>query len=176
MNVLLSLCLLCSVLKATVGQDYRSIGFGVEKLQNKQKALQATTTCDDVQQFWFKGAVVDNFSPIENQKLWAGEGQQYWINRKLWGGVGFPIFVFIGGEGAESCSRLTERMHVYELAKQHKALLVNVEHRFYGKSYPTVDMSTDNLKYLSADQALADLARIIGTTYAYFALIIYTYV
>jgi len=48
------------------------------------------------------------------------------------------------------------------MAEQHNALLVNVEHRFYGESYPTADMSTDNLKYLTSTQALADLARIIG--------------
>ena len=40
-------------------------------------------------------------------------------------------------------------------------MLVNVEHRFYGESYPTVDMSTVNLQYLSSEQGLADLARII---------------
>jgi len=39
---------------------------------------------------------------------------------------------------------------------------VNVEHRFYGESYPTKDMSTENLQYLSSQQALADLARIIA--------------
>lgn len=33
-----------------------------------------------------------------------------------------------------------------------------LEHRFYGKSRPTEDMSTDNLKYLSSEQGLADLA------------------
>jgi hypothetical protein len=52
-------------------------------------------------------------------------------------------------------------MYVFNLAKQHSAMLVNVEHRFYGQSYPTKDMSTENLSLLSADQALADLARLI---------------
>jgi thymus-specific serine protease len=52
-------------------------------------------------------------------------------------------------------------MYVWDLAQEHKALLVNVEHRFYGESYPTLDMSTANLKYLSSQQGLADLARII---------------
>jgi serine protease 16 len=50
---------------------------------------------------------------------------------------------------------------MYQLAEVHKALLVNVEHRFYGQSYPTADMSTSNLQYLSSEQALADLARVI---------------
>lgn len=52
-------------------------------------------------------------------------------------------------------------MYVWDLAQEHNALLVNVEHRFYGESYPTLDMSTENLKYLSSQQGLADLARII---------------
>ena len=51
---------------------------------------------------------------------------------------------------------------MYELATQHNGLLVDVEHRFYGESFPTADTSTANLTYLSADQALADLARIIA--------------
>lgn len=33
-----------------------------------------------------------------------------------------------------------------------------LEHRYYGKSQPTSDMSTDNLIYLNSEQALADLA------------------
>lgn len=34
-----------------------------------------------------------------------------------------------------------------------------LEHRFYGKSRPTSDLSTSNLKYLSSEQGLADLAQ-----------------
>jgi serine protease 16 len=47
------------------------------------------------------------------------------------------------------------------LAEENGALIVALEHRFYGVSYPTPDMSTENLKYLSSDQALGDLARFI---------------
>ena len=50
---------------------------------------------------------------------------------------------------------------MYNLAQEHRGLLVDVEHRFYGDSFPTADTSTSNLKYLSAEQALADLARLI---------------
>lgn len=142
-----------------------SLGFGVQRLKNfksKGGALKATTTCPEVAQYWYKDAVIDNFAPIQYQKKWEGDGQRYWLNREFWGGTDFPILVFIGGEGEESCSRLTNRMYAYELAKQHRALMVDVEHRFYGESYPTKDMSTANLRFLSAEQALADLARIIG--------------
>lgn len=125
---------------------------------NKEEASK----CDDVQEYYFNKAIIDNFAPIQDQKYWEGTGQRYWLNKQFWGGIGFPIFVFIGGEGEESCSRLTNRMYAYNLAQSNQGLLVNLEHRFYGESYPTIDMSTSNLKYLSADQALADLARFIG--------------
>ncbi len=142
------------------------IGFGVQKLKNTKSkgVLQQveSTSCENVKQYWFKEAVLDNFAPVENQQHWAGDGQRYWINKDLWGGVDFPIFVFIGGEGEESCSRLTDYLYMYNLAQENKGLLVDVEHRFYGQSYPTEDMSTESYKYLNADQALADLARLIG--------------
>lgn len=38
-----------------------------------------------------------------------------------------------------------------------KCLYYQVEHRFYGKSQPFEYWSVENLKYLKADQALADL-------------------
>jgi hypothetical protein len=93
---------------------------------------------------------------------WQGQGQRFWLNKKFFAGANAPIFVFIGGEGEESCARLGPRMYLYQLAQQHGALMVDVEHRFYGESMPTADRSTANLQYLSADQALADLANVIA--------------
>lgn len=53
----------------------------------------------------------------------------------------------------ESCRTLTPgHRYFYDLAVEHEALLVNVEHRFYGDSFPFVDTSTVNLQYLSATQ------------------------
>jgi thymus-specific serine protease len=39
--------------------------------------------------------------------------------------------------------------------------MISLEHRFYGESQPTNDMSVENLRYLSSEQALADLASFI---------------
>ena len=47
------------------------------------------------------------------------------------------------------------------LGADHKALLLAVEHRFYGKSQPFQDWSLDSFKYFNTEQALADLANII---------------
>ena len=68
------------------------------------------TTCDNVEGFRYKDAVIDNFAPIESQKVWEGEGQRYWLNKQFWSGSGGDIFVFIGGEGQESCGRLTSKV------------------------------------------------------------------
>jgi hypothetical protein len=50
---------------------------------------------------------------------------------------------------------------MWELAEEKQALMISLEHRFYGESYPTSDMSVDNLTFLTSEQALADLARFI---------------
>lgn len=142
------------------------IGFGVQRLKDnsykKNTFLTQEFKCDNVTENWFKDAVIDNFSSIQEQKKWKGKGQRYYLNKQFWGGPGYPIFVFIGGEGQEKCTRLTAKSHLFAQAKKYNALLIDVEHRFYGESYPTLDMSTKNIRYLSSEQALADLARIIG--------------
>lgn len=49
-----------------------------------------------------------------------------------------------------------------ELAPKHGALLVALEHRYYGVSMPNPgDYSTENLQWLSTEQALEDLAGFI---------------
>jgi pimeloyl-ACP methyl ester carboxylesterase len=141
-------------------------GFGAQRIKNFHgkfllKDTVQTSSCDNVTEYYFKDAVIDNFAPIQNQQKWYGQGQRYWINKQFWGGVNYPIFVFIGGEGEERCTRLTDSLYMYQLAEQYRALLVDVEHRFYGQSIPTPDVSTKNMQYLSSSQALADLARVI---------------
>eukprot|EP01038_Epipyxis_sp_PR26KG_P004529 gene4529-6394_t len=162
---ILALFQIISLVFGYESESFVSIGYGLHKLKRYNTKVhlkdKSTTTCDYAPQYWYQDAVIDNFAPIENQKKWVGQGQRYWINKELWGGVGFPVFVFIGGEGAESCTRLSNKMYMYQLAQEHQALLVDIEHRFYGESYPTTDMSTENLKYLSSSQALADLSRLI---------------
>ena len=48
-----------------------------------------------------------------------------------------------------------------DYAQKHKAICFQLEHRFYGESHPTEDMSVKNLVYLTSTQALADLAGFI---------------
>lgn len=105
---------------------------------------------------WFSEAVVDNFAPVADVVLWR---QQYFVNDTFWGGPGYPVFFMLGGEGPLSDRYFNGYMFMNELARQHKGLILGLEHRFYGLSWPTADMSTANLAFLSAEQALADAAR-----------------
>ncbi len=45
---------------------------------------------------------------------------------------------------------------LHDMAKATNGIGVVLEHRYYGTSFPTPDLSTENLRFLTTDQALAD--------------------
>ncbi|XP_025832055.1 uncharacterized protein LOC108744318 [Agrilus planipennis] len=94
---------------------------------------------------------VDHFNPADN-RTW----EMRYIQNNAFFEEGGPIFVFIGGEWAISTGWVRSGIF-FNLAQLHNATLFYTEHRFYGNSFPMDDLTTDSLKYLSADQALADL-------------------
>jgi serine protease 16 len=49
-----------------------------------------------------------------------------------------------------------------ELAPKHNALMLALEHRYYGPSNPFGDFATENLKWLNTEQALGDLAYFVS--------------
>ncbi|GAA99909.1 uncharacterized protein L969DRAFT_59910 [Mixia osmundae IAM 14324] len=72
-----------------------------------------------------------------------------------------PIIFFDPGE--DSADRFTTRFLLEEsflvlLGRQTKAIIAIVEHRYYGKSFPTADLSTDSLRFLDIAQSMADNA------------------
>ncbi|XP_013778463.2 putative serine protease K12H4.7 [Limulus polyphemus] len=95
---------------------------------------------------------LDHFNPA-NTETWK---QRYFINDTFYR-PGGPVFLQIGGEGKANPIWMIEGQWI-KYASKFRALAVMVEHRFYGKSHPTTDMSVKNLVYLSSEQALADLA------------------
>lgn len=74
---------------------------------------------------------------------------------------GGPIFIFCGGEWEISPSYIAAGL-MFEMAKEMNGTMFYTEHRYYGKSRPTEDTSSENLKFLTVEQALADLAHFIG--------------
>lgn len=70
---------------------------------------------------------------------------------------GGPIYFLINGE-SEGNDLLLRTGILYELAKETKGAMYASEHRYYGKSKPFRDFTTENLAYLTSRQALADIA------------------
>ena len=70
-----------------------------------------------------------------------------------------PVLFFIGGEAKLDASELAILAPHAKLAHAH---IVGLEHRYYGKSFPVPDLSLQNLRYLTLDQAMGDLVTFIG--------------
>jgi len=89
--------------------------------------------------------------------------QRYWYNDKFFKKEEqAPVFLYICGEW--TCTPPDEQMFPMMVGAEHDALLVSLEHRYYGDSQPFDSWATDNLEYLSSEQALADIATFIEGT------------
>lgn len=82
--------------------------------------------------------------------------QRYYLDERYAQDDNSPVFFYICGEAECEQSALTGAIHSY--ARRFHARLVALEHRFYGKSQPFDDLSTEHLRYLTIKNALADLA------------------
>ena len=100
---------------------------------------------------WFTQRL--NHFKITEQRTWR---QRYWINWRYYQ-AGGPTLLMIGGEG-EANPEWLEAGSWLTYAQEEGAAMVLLEHRYYGRSHPTPDLSVKNLAWLSARQALADLA------------------
>ncbi|XAR60062.1 Lysosomal Pro-Xaa carboxypeptidase [Bertholletia excelsa] len=93
--------------------------------------------------------------------------QRYLMNSEYWGGADAkaPIFVYLGAE-ASIDDDLEVVGFLSENAPRFKALLVFIEHRYYGKSIPFGTMA-EAMKnettrgYFNSAQAIADYAEVI---------------
>nr|XP_029732384.1 putative serine protease K12H4.7 [Aedes albopictus] len=111
----------------------------------------------NVQTLWFD-QLLDHNDPT-NPTTWK---QRYYVNDEYFKNEddNGPVFLMIGGEGEATARWMTEGAWVH-YAQEYGALCFQLEHRFYGKSHPTEDLSTKNLAYLTSEQALSDLAYFI---------------
>ncbi|XP_054156708.1 putative serine protease K12H4.7 [Oppia nitens] len=103
---------------------------------------------------WFDQRV-DHFNTSDTRTF----KQRYFINNKYYK-TGGPVFLYLDGE-SEAMDFIITDGAVAKYAEQFNALAIDLEHRYYGKSVPTVDLSVDNLRYLSSEQALKDIEQFI---------------
>ena len=81
--------------------------------------------------------------------------QRYVVNDEF--DRGGPVFLYVSGEAQLNSSRVLSGQ-ICELANATGGLVIALEHRFYGKSQPMPDLSTQSLRLLTVDLALADAA------------------
>ncbi|KAJ0973381.1 hypothetical protein J5N97_021340 [Dioscorea zingiberensis] len=104
-----------------------------------------------------------NFHP----KSYETFQQRYLINNTHWGGAkeAAPIFVYTGNEGNINWFAQNTGF-MFDIAPRFNALLIFIEHRYYGDSIPFGDKevaysNATTLGYLSSTQALADYATLL---------------
>lgn len=123
---------------------------------NREPPLDLThvSYLETVEEKWIEQRL-NNFDPQDN-RTWQ---MRYYENDNFLQNGG-PIFIFVGGEWTASKSTL-QTGHMHDMARDLNGTMFYTEHRFYGKSKPTSDVTVSNLRFLGMDQALADLANFI---------------
>ncbi|CAK9150485.1 unnamed protein product [Ilex paraguariensis] len=123
-----------------------------------------TDVSDDFRTFFYT-QTLDHFN--YRPESYTTFKQRYVINSKYWGGANesAPIFVYLGSE-APLDRDLNSIGFLTDNAAHFKALLVYIEHRFYGKSNPlgSIDKAIENEEmrgYFNSAQALADYAEVL---------------
>ncbi|KAL8921069.1 MAG: hypothetical protein Q9172_004223 [Xanthocarpia lactea] len=83
---------------------------------------------------------------------------RYWFDASYYKDGG-PVIVLQSGE-TDGTGRLPflQKGLLHQLTQATNGIGVVLEHRYYGTSFPTPDLSTKNLRFLTTDQALADMA------------------
>lgn len=81
---------------------------------------------------------------------------RYWFDATYYK-AGGPVIVLESGEdtGTDRLPYLQKGI-LHQLAEATNGIGVVLEHRYYGTSFPTPDLSTENLRFLTTQQALAD--------------------
>ena len=82
--------------------------------------------------------------------------QRYFVDSTDARGENAPVIYYLCGEG--TCEGASDSTLVNKIADKYGAHKVALEHRYYGYSQPFATLETENLKYLSMDQAIEDLA------------------
>uniref|UniRef100_I3MZJ1 Serine protease 16 n=2 Tax=Ictidomys tridecemlineatus TaxID=43179 RepID=I3MZJ1_ICTTR len=82
--------------------------------------------------------------------------QRYWVNDQHRAGQEGPVFLHLGGEGSLGPGSVMAG-HPAALAPAFGALVISLEHRFYGLSVPPGGLGMAQLRYLSSRHSLADV-------------------
>ena len=102
---------------------------------------------------WFMQQI-DHLNPSRGQF-----NQKYYIDYSVWDPHSGPVFLYIGGEGPLGSS---PGGYAAMVGAEQKALLISLEHRYYGQSIPAPLTDAETLKTLNVDNVMADLAAFVN--------------
>ena len=114
---------------------------------------------------WYAGVDADHFrSGAAGAGINATFAVRVFEHDAAWGGPGAPIWFYAGNEAdVEQYVNATGLM--WENAREHRALLVFAEHRFYGATAPCDADGPARLACLALlthEQAMADYTQVVG--------------
>jgi dipeptidyl-peptidase II len=124
------------------------------RLHKKPSSNQKSTSIPPFKTFYMT-QFLDHFNLRDDRTF----QQRYLVNDDHFNPISGPVFFYTGNEGdIESFWDNTGFM--FDIAPLFQALVVFVEHRYYGKTLPFGDDSfdLDKVSYLTVEQALADYA------------------
>ncbi|KAA8544165.1 hypothetical protein F0562_022199 [Nyssa sinensis] len=158
--------LLCLILSTTISAtpyNIPKLSAIKGKILHDPETVPASISEDFKTLFYTQTLDHFNYRP----ESYATFNQRYVINSKYWDGANAsaPIFVFFGAE-EELDYDLADIGFLSDTAPRFKALIVFIEHRYYGKSIPfgTMEETMKNEStrgYFNSAQAIADYAEVI---------------
>ncbi|XP_010247711.1 PREDICTED: lysosomal Pro-X carboxypeptidase-like [Nelumbo nucifera] len=162
------LFLLLMTWASATATELKAPSLGVKERTRRVLSLEASEpysfSSEDFKDYFYE-QTLDHFN--YRPESYATFKQRYVINYKFWGGANSsaPIFVYLGEESPldnyiDAIGFLTDH------APKFNALVVFIEHRYYGQSVPFGSMeeafqNASTLGYFSSSQALADYAEVI---------------
>jgi pimeloyl-ACP methyl ester carboxylesterase len=102
--------------------------------------------------------ILDHFAGTGSPAAGKTFKQNYYVDSTFAKGPNSPVIFSLCGEGPCSPSDATGIPEINTLAQKYGAYRVSLEHRYYGTSQPFNNLESQNLVYLSMDQAIEDLA------------------
>jgi Serine carboxypeptidase S28 len=141
--------------KARLASKRLSMG-GKRKLESHELRVARGAAPECEPQTFMHRSLVNHFSPLATNETYL---QRYHVNTRFYA-KGDPLYVYIGGESALEADEVCSGFW-YDMAETHGAMMLAVEHRFYGQSQPAERTEVEALQYLTTQQALSDLVQVI---------------
>lgn len=137
----LGLCTTFSIAHAGIVEHY---------LQKNEEEKIPLIAAKSIQLAYFKQVINHNDPAV------GTFSQRYYIDESYGPTDEAPVFFYICGEAACSQRALNGAIRMY--AQKFHAKLVALEHRYYGESVPFNSLATNDLRFLTTEAALDDLA------------------